>query len=231
VGWKRPGSSNSPERRRRRRGGVILIGLLACSTVVWQASHATFSAATPNGTSTLGAGTVTITGSAPATAMFTATNLAPGATASICYGVSYTGSLTPSAIKVYFTGQQEQNANGGYAAWQNNSTFSEMDDDTTMEIQVSNVDLASDPGSGSPFACAGGGYGGYTEVAAVAPGTALNTLLATNTSFGSGLASNWGTVVQNEWRVFKFTYTFSSSAGNSAQGDGVKFNIVWEAQS
>lgn len=208
-----------------------MIGLLACSTVVWQASHATFSAATPTGTNTLGAGTVTITDSNPATAVFTATNLAPGATATICYSVEYTGSLTPSDIRVYFTGQQEQNAGGGYAAWQNNSTFSEMDDDTTMVIQVSSGDLATDPGIGSAAAnCTPAGYVGYTDVAA-SGGTALNTLLATNTDFTTGLASNWGTVIQNKWRIFKFTYTFSASAGNSAQGDGVKFNIAWEAQS
>ncbi|MDT5030419.1 MAG: hypothetical protein QOC94_590, partial [Actinoplanes sp.] len=38
-------------------------------------------------------------------------------------------------------------------------------------------------------------------------------------------------IVATKWRVFKFTYTFSAAAPNSSQGDGTKFNVVWEAQS
>jgi hypothetical protein len=203
---------------------------MVCSALIWQASTAAFSDATSNGPNTLGAGTVTIADDDGGSAMFTAANLAPGATDTMCVGVRYTGSLSPSAIRMYFTGRQESDAGTAYAAWQNNSTFSEMDDDTTMQIQVSSADLAANPGMGSAAAnCTPAGYGAYSDV--VAAGTGLNTLLNSYTAVGSSLPSQWGTIVANQWRIFKLTYIFSAAAGNSAQGDGVKFTVVWEAQS
>lgn len=214
------------ERRRRRRGIALFIGLLASSTVVWQASHATFSATTSNGSNTLGAGTVTITDDHVASVLFTAPALAPGDSGSACIGVEYTGSLTPTAIKLYFTGALESNAGGGYVAWANDAT-SEADDNLSLQIQVNDTDLAADPGFNN---CNPASMGSYVNVAGVAPGSNLGALINSNTNYSNGLLSQWGTIAANKWRVFKFTYTFSASAPNGAQNDGVKFNIVWEAQ-
>ena len=67
-------------------------------------------------------------------------------------------------------------------------------------------------------------------MSAAAPGTNLRTLINPNTDHATGLPSQWGTITAGRWRVFKLTYTLSASVPNSAQGDGVKFNVVWEAQ-
>lgn len=215
----------SPDRRRRARAVGMMMGLIACGGVVWQSSHAVFTGNTSNGTNTLGAGTVTITDNDSGSAMFNLPTIAPGDTGTVCMGVQYTGSLTPTAIRLYTSGAQEANNGGAYGAWANDAT-SEMDDNVTMQIEVSGNDLNADPAN----ACAPVGVGSFTNVAAVAPGTVLQTLLNTHTTYANGLPSQWGTIVANKWRVFKFTYTLPSSAPTSAQGDGVKFNIVWEAQ-
>ncbi|WP_127504453.1 hypothetical protein [Actinoplanes solisilvae] len=212
-------------RRQRNRGVVVMVALLGCFAMVWQASHAAFSDTTTNTGNTLGAGTVVISDNA-AGAMFTAPALAPGATGTACIGVEYLGSLTNPAVKLYFTGAQESNSGGAYGAWANDAT-SEADDNLSMQIEVWNTDLGSNPGYNN---CTPGGAGSFVDLAGVAPGTNLKSLINANTDYATGLLSQWGTVTANMWRVFRFTYTFSASALDSAQGDGVKFNIVWEAQ-
>ena len=220
------GRRGAPERNRRWRRVGVVAGLLASSVIVWQSTSATFNSVTSNDTNTFGAGSVIITdndgGSA---AMFTAATMAPGDTATVCMGVKYSGSLTPTAIKVYTTGAQEANNGGAYGAWANDAT-SEMDDNLSMQIQVSSADLAADPGSN----CAPAGVGSFTDVAAAAPGTNMQTMINTNKDYATGFNSQWGTVVANQWRVFKFKYTFASAAPTTAQGDGLKVNFVWEAQ-
>jgi hypothetical protein len=212
--------------RRRGRGIALTIGLLVCSGVVWQSSHSAFTGTTSNGPNTLGAGSVIIADNDAGVAMFNASNLAPGATNTVCMGVKYTGSLTPSAIKLYLTSAQESNAGGAYGAWANDAT-SQMDDNTSLQIQVSGNDLAADPGSN----CAPASVGAFTDVTAATPGTNLQTLINTNKTFATGLPSQWGTIVAGQWRVFRFTYLLASAAPDTAQGDGVQFNVAWEAQS
>ena len=181
---------------------------------------------TTNPTNQFGAGSVTISDNDAGSALFTTTTLKPGATATTCMGVQYTGSVTPSAIKVYTSGAQESDAGGAYGAWANNAT-SEMDNNLNMVIQVSANDLVTDPGA----ACAPAGVGAFTDVAAAAPGTAMNTMINTNTNYATGFASQWGTITVNKWRVWKFVYTFSGSAPDTAQSDGLKVNFNWEASS
>lgn len=211
------------QRRRRGRGAGLVIGLLACSAVVWQSSHAAFSSTTDNNGNVLGAGTVTITDNdGGVTKLFNLPNLAPGATGSVCMGVSYTGSLTPTAIKTYLpiASASESNAGAAYAAWANTAA-SEMDDNTTLQIEVNSADLAADPGT----SCAPVGVGTFSDVVAA---TTLKTLINTNNTYASGLTAP--TIAQNQWRVFRFTYNFSSAAPNTAQGDGIQFGVTWEAQ-
>lgn len=220
-----PGSPAGPRRHGRFLGvGAVVVGILASSTLMWQSSRAAFNATTSNSTNTFGAGTVTITNNT-GSAMFTATSLRPGSTATVCMGVEYTGSLTPSAIKLYTSGAQESNNGGAYVAWANDNT-SEMDSNLSMEILIGGTDLAADPGS----SCAAE-TGSFTDVAGAAPGTTMQTMIANNTSFSNGLASQWGTITTNKWRVWKFIYTMSASASNTAQADGLKVNFVWEADS
>ncbi|MGK5682220.1 hypothetical protein [Actinoplanes sp. URMC 104] len=210
------------DNKRRRRGALaVLVGLMACSAVVWQSSHAAFSATTSNGVNTLGAGTVSIADNT-ASAMFDTASapLAPGASATVCMGVQYTGSLTSPAIRMYFTDAAEYDMTSGiWAPLTDTTTAAEVDDLTTLRIQVSTTDSASNPGN----SCAGT----FTDVT---PATSIRTLATANTDFAHSLASNWGTVTRNQWRTFQFTYAFSSAATNSAQGDAVRFKVVWEAQ-
>ena len=204
--------------------GAVVIGIVASSMIMWQTSRAAFTATTSNDGNTFSAGSVTITNNT-GSAMFSASALRPGSTATVCMGVEYTGSLTPSAIKLYTAGAQESNNGGAYGAWANDNT-SEMDSNLSMEILVGSTDLAADPGS----SCAAE-TGSFTDVAGAAPGTSMQTMIATNTSFSNGLASQWGTITANKWRVWKFIYTMSASATNGAQNDGLKVNFVWEADS
>jgi hypothetical protein len=203
---------------------AVIVGLLAASMMIWQSSRAAFTATTTNTNNSFTAGSVTITDST-GSAMFSPTNLTPASTGTACIGVKYAGSVTAPTIRLYTSGAQEANNGGGYAAWANDNT-SEMDNNLSMEILIGSTDLGSDPGSN----CAAE-TGSFTDVAGAAPGTTLRTMIANNTSFSNGLASQWGTITPNKWRVWKFIYTMSASAPSSAQGDGLKVNLVWEADS
>ncbi|MBU2666328.1 hypothetical protein KOI35_22760 [Actinoplanes bogorensis] len=213
---------------RARRGVAAVVGLIACSGVVWQSSHATFTATTSNDGNTLGAGTVAIADNdGGSTAMFTPSAMAPGATGTVCMAVTYTGSLTPTAIKMYFpiTGTnkaQESAAGAAYVDWAD-SAASEMDDYTTLQIEVNSADLATDPGYGN---CAPSGVGTFSNVTAA---TSLRTLIKNNQNY-AGTTLSAPTIGQNQWRVFRFTYALPSTAPDSVQGDGVKFGVTWEAQ-
>ena len=198
---------------------------------MWQSSSSAFTASTSNTGNTFQAGSVSITDSDNGTTMFSLTNVAPGDTGSTCMAVSYTGSLTPTAIRMYFANAQESNGavnSNTYAAWVNGSATSEMDAYLSLQIEVSSTDLVADPGGnfGSNY-CAAVTNASFANVV---PSTLTQTLLNTYSSYASNLSAGWGTVTQNRWRIFRFSWSFSSAATNSAQGDGLKFDVVWEAQ-
>jgi hypothetical protein len=217
--------------RRHRRAIALLIGLIACLAVVWQSSRGAFTGTTRNDSNTLGAGTVSITDSDVGTTMITQTNLAPGGPPqTACIGVQYTGSLTPSAIKVYAGSAEERNtAAGGWVAWTNTAT-SELDDYLNLQIEVNDTDMNAAPTSLTD--CTPTGYNAYNATPVLTGATgSLKSFINSGSSFASGLPSQWGTITANKWRVFKFTYSLAATAPDSAQGDGVRFNVVWEAQS
>ncbi len=214
--------------RFRGRGVAVAVGLLACSGVVWSSSHATFTGSTSNDANTLAAGTVSIADNdGGSTAMFTPAAMAPGATATVCIGVSYTGSLTPTAIKMYFpvTGTNratESLAGAAYINWAD-SDAAEMDDYTTLHIEVNSADLSMDPGFNN---CAPASVGTFSDVVAA---TSIRSLISGNNTY-AGTTLNAPAIAKDQWRVFKFTYLLPSSAPDSVQADGVKFGVTWEAQ-
>jgi hypothetical protein len=219
-----------PRKKRRRGNGIaVTIGLLACASVVWQASHSAFSGTTSNSNNQMSTGTVSITDSDSGSAMITATNLLPGGPAqTACIGVQYTGSISPSAIKVYATSALESNAGGAYVAWANNAV-SELDDNLNLTIEVNTTDMTSAPTSLTD--CTPAGYTAYTATPVLAGTTgSLKSFINSNTNFATGLASQWGTVTTTKWRVFRFTYSLAAAAPDTVQGDGVQFSVVWEAQ-
>ena len=224
----------SGEDRRRFRGVALVVGLIACSAVVWQSSHSSFSGTTTNNGNEMGAGTVTITDNRSGTAVIAATAMAPGATAQVaCIGVKYTGSLAPSAIKVYndqTVAQERDTAAGSYITWVNTAA-SAMDDFTNFKIEINDTDVPNPPST--PTDCTPTGFiGGWTATPVLASSVgSLKSFIYTDKDWGSGLSSQWGTITANQWRIFRFTYQLDTTATDAAQGDGVKFKVVWEAQS
>ena len=213
-------------RRRRRSFLFMVVGLCIAFSLVWQSTDAAFVGKTGNEGNELRAGTVVIADADSGRALFTATGLAPGATDSVCVGVTYTGTIAPSAIRLYFSGVQESDAGGSYSAWADN-TYSEADDNLTLDIEINDADLNSRPGFND---CNPPGVGSFVDITA-AGGEGMRPLIASRTDFANGLSSRWNTVAPGTWRVFKFTYRFSPLAPDSAQGDGLEFAVVWEAQS
>jgi len=82
---------------------AVLAGIVGSGFLVEQTTNAAFSATTTNGTNSWASGTVSLTDDDSAVAMFSASPLAPGASASHCIQVTYGGSL-PSAIRLYASG-------------------------------------------------------------------------------------------------------------------------------
>ena len=205
--------------------------MLISGGVVWQSSNAAFTASTSNAGNTFQAGSVGITDSDNGTTMFSLTNMAPGDNGSTCMAVSYTGSLSPTAIRMYFANAQESNGavnSNTYSAWTNASATSETDAYLSLQVEVSSTELAADPGGnfGSNY-CAAVANSTFSTVV---PSTLTQTLINNYSSYASNLSAGWGTVTTGKWRIFRFTWAYSSGATNSAQGDGLKFDIVWEAQ-
>ena len=96
--------------RRRGRAGVraatavVSLALLASGAMVYQASNAAFTATTSTGNNSWTAGTVALTNSSSATALFDATAegvFTPGTTTARCVLVTYSGTLAASGVKLY----------------------------------------------------------------------------------------------------------------------------------
>ena len=84
---------------------AVPVGLLLAGALVWQSTAAAFTASTENAGNTWQAGNVTISNSAPATALFDPTAdgyLRPGSNGSKCIRVDYTGNL-PASIRLSVT--------------------------------------------------------------------------------------------------------------------------------
>ena len=90
-------------------GAAIPMAVLASGGMVWQSSYSAFSATTASPTNNWSAGTVALSDDDSNTAMFTATNLKPGATGTKCIAVTSTGSLA-STVKLYGTAYATTNA-------------------------------------------------------------------------------------------------------------------------
>jgi hypothetical protein len=78
--------------------------VLTSAAIVWQGSTAAFNVTTTNQANTWATGTVTLTDDDSSTALFTATDLMPGATGSKCIVVTYTSAASAAEIRLYGTG-------------------------------------------------------------------------------------------------------------------------------
>ncbi len=79
---------------------AALVSLLVVALLLLRLSDAAFTATTANASNQFAAGTVTLTDDDSATAMFSVTNMAPGASQTRCIKVSYSGSLNAN-VKLY----------------------------------------------------------------------------------------------------------------------------------
>lgn len=183
---------------------AVPIAILLSGATVGTASYAAFSATTVSPSSNWASGTVALSDDDSSTALFSATNLQPGATGSKCIAVTSTGSLA-SAVKLYGTGATTTNALSSY------------------------ITLTVTQGTGGTFA---GGCAGFTPLgsgSSVYTGTLAN-FGTTATGYATGLGTWAPTGTASETRVFKFDYTLSSSAPNSTQGGTAALGFTWEAQ-
>ena len=182
---------------------AILAGLVVSAGVVWQASYSAFSATAANPTSNWASGTVALTDDDTNTAMFTASNLKPGATGTKCIAVTSAGSL-PSTVKLYGTGAATTNA------------------------LSSSINLTVTQGTGGGY----GSCTGFTPLAtgsSLFSGT-LAGFASASTAFANGLGTWAPTGSGSETRTYQLTYTLDTAAPNTAQGGTAALGFTWEAQ-
>ncbi len=193
--------------------GVVAAGLVGSAALVWQASYSAFSATTANPTNNWSAGTVALGDDDNTTALFTATNLKPGATGSKCIVVSSTGSLA-STVKLYATGFTQTNTLGD------------------------NITLTVTQGT-TPTSTAAGSCTGFTADAG-ATNTSSGSLKAFSTSFvnfGQGFGT-WAPAAASTanpvFKTYKIDYTLGSPSTQAAvdamQGGTAAIGFTWEAQ-
>jgi hypothetical protein len=182
---------------------AILTGLLVSGGVVWQASYSAFSSTSTNPTSNWSSGSVALSDDDSNTALFTASNLKPGATGTKCIAVTSTGSLA-STVKLYGTAAATTNALSTY------------------------VNLTITQGTGGGFgSCTG--FAPLGTGSSVYAGT-LAGFGSTATAFASGLGTWAPTGSGSETRVFQLVYTLDPAVPNSAQSGTAALGFTWEAQ-
>jgi hypothetical protein len=174
--------------------------LLASGGMVWAASYSAFSATTVNPTSNWTSGTVALSDDDSNTALFTASNLKPGATASKCIAVTSTGSLA-STVKLYGT---------AYA---------------TTNALADNIALKIETGTGATSASCTGFTGASTLF-----DSTLSSFGTTKTSFATGVGTWAPTGTASDVKSFKITYTLNAATPDSAQGGTAALGFTWESQ-
>ena len=181
-------------------GAAVPAAILLSGGVVWQSSYSAFSATTSNPTNNWSSGTVALTDDDSNTALFTATNLKPGATGVKCIAVTSTGSL-PAAVKLYGT---------SYA---------------TTNALADSINLKVEQGTGATNASCAGFTGGSTLF-----DSTLSSFGTTKTGFASGVGTWAPVGGTSETRSYRVTYTLSATTPDTAQGGTAAVGFTWESQ-
>lgn len=183
---------------------LIAVGaaMLLVTFLIIGHSRAAFSGTTVNSGNFASAGSVTLTDNDAAAAMFNVSGLAPLQSAVRCIQVDYTGSLDPSAVKLY------KSAVSG--------TGLEAYLDATIEI-----------GTWSGAAPAFPSCTNFSPSSTIFPTAALSSLFSARTNYGNGLTA-WDPAGA-ETRVFRITLALQDN--NLAQGLNTTFDLTWEVQS
>ncbi len=181
-------------------GLAVPAAVLASGGMVWASSYSAFSATASNPTNNWSAGTVALADDDSNTAMFTASNLKPGATGVKCVAVTSSGTLA-STVKLYGT---------SYA---------------TTNALADNINLKVEQGTGGSSAnCAG-----FTGASTLFDST-LSSFGATKTSFANGVGTWAPTGAANETKTYRVTYTLNANTPDSAQGGTAAVGFTWESQ-
>jgi hypothetical protein len=180
----------------------VPLGLALSGALVWQASYSAFSATTSNTPNTWNASTQGLSNDSSGP-MFAITNMTPGATASKCIKVSSTGTV-PATVKLY------------------TALGSSVTNDISQYINLT-IQLGT---GGTSASCSS-----FVSTATEYSGTlSALTLAATSYATGEPAGSLTGTGLP-ETLTYEITYTFSSSAPNSAQGGSTpNVTFTWESQ-
>lgn len=183
---------------------VIPAALIAAGIAVSTASYSAFSATSSDDANNWSMGSVALTNDATNGALFSASNLKPGATGTNCIAVTSTGSLA-SAVKLYATNVQQTKALASYV---------------TLQVKQ---------GTGGGY----GTCTGFTATAG-ADGTIYSDSLASfataHTNYATGVG-NWKPVGdKSEAKTFQITYTVSPDAPASLMGATASLGFTWEAQ-
>jgi hypothetical protein len=179
----------------------IPVALIASGAMVWQASYSAFTAKDTSAVSNWAAGTVALSEDSAGAAMFTASNLKPGATGQKCIVVTSNGSL-PSAVKVY---------GASY---------------TTTNALATSITLTIDEGTGGTFA---GGCTGFV-ISGTSIYTGTLATFGAKTTYATGVGAWAPTGTPPETKTYRITYTLSASTPDTAQGGTAAIAFTWEAQ-
>ncbi|MEV4637396.1 hypothetical protein AB0J80_08600 [Actinoplanes sp. NPDC049548] len=201
--------------------------MIGSGFVVYEASSADFvtSAENPNNSFTTGA--LELTDNDSDSALFSVSNLIPGASGSSCITVTYDGTVAPSApVQLYVkTGDATDTPGSGGGGATPNINWS--------------IETATGAGVfGSGASCtglAGTPIFGNTADTTITAGRMLSDFVAKNAYDPSGVTS-----VSSGWlppanvastKVFRFTYKLATNTPSSAMGATVDLKITWEGHS
>jgi len=183
--------------------GAAAASLLLVSMFVLRVSSAAFSASTQNTGNSWSTGSITLTdddGGGVNQAMFNVTGMVPGQTATKCIVVTYSGSVNPTAVKLYSSGI---NDNG----------------------LAPHLDLTVEEGDGGSYSSCTG-FSATSTIVNVKTLTAFNT---DHNGFGNG-AGSWDPSGGGQSKTYKFSVTLGNDTPASAQNTDASAAFKWEIQ-
>jgi hypothetical protein len=195
------------KRYKARLVGVAAVigGVAVSAALVWQASYSAFSATTANPTNNWTAGTVALTDDDSNAALFTVSPMKPTQTGTKCIVVTSSGNLA-STVKMYTTA----------ASFAQTKTVAD-----NMTLTVTQGTSTSTGGNCAGWVADAGGTNTFTG--------SLTSFSSTYTNFGNGFGT-WAPAAGTVTHTYQITWTFNSSAPNSAQAGTAAIGFTWELQ-
>lgn len=201
---------------------ALPVGLLASGAMVWQSSHAAFSATTTNPGNAWAAGSVALADNDSGVALFNTTDdgtLKPGSTRSRCIRVDYTGDLA-SDIQLFVTTPP--------------AGATSLDPYLVMSVEkgttvTSSTAVAPDCSTGFTSAATPTFVYNSAQANTAGANTArtMSHLKATHSTYAAGILVSAATS-QGTSLTFKVTYAVADD--NAAQNTSSNASFVWEAR-